>query len=79
MADGVIAEAQAVRAREPAPRLGKLTALIPAPFPRYPLGACLGARTLRLYSIGWVLAPIGVARLPQRPEDSSVVVNGGIP
>lgn len=27
-------------------------------FPRYPLGACLGARTLCMNSIGWILAPL---------------------
>jgi hypothetical protein len=49
-------------------RLGKLPAPSTAPFPRYPLGACLGARTLCPYSIGWVLAPrLRPANVPQGP------------
>jgi len=49
-------------------RLGKLPAPSWAPCPRYPLGACLGARTPRMHSIGWVLAPrLRPASVPQGP------------
>src|SRR3990172_10719759 len=49
-------------------RLGKLPATSWAPFPRYSLGACLGARTLLINSIGWVLAPrLRPANVPPLP------------
>ena len=49
-------------------RLGKLPAPSWAPCPRYPLGACLGARTPRMHSIGWFLAPrLRPASVPQGP------------
>ncbi len=66
-------------------RLGKLPAPSWALCPRYPLGACLGARTPRMHSIGWVLAPrLRPANVLQGPfpglrPPGSVRIAGDIP
>jgi hypothetical protein len=54
--------------RAGAVRLGKLSAPFLAPPPRCSLGACLGARTLRLQYIGWVLAPLQMLYVPRGPS-----------